>query len=88
MLEKVGLAHFFEVIIISAEVGITKPNTEIYKKALEALSIAPSEAIFIDDNPNNTQGARKCGIDAIEFTGFENLHQSLNHALHEPSATS
>ncbi|MNP81940.1 D-glucose-1-phosphatase [compost metagenome] len=37
----------------------------MYKKALEELALQPEEAVFVDDNPVNCEGARKAGIQSI-----------------------
>jgi len=57
----------FDVIIISCEVGYIKPERQIYQMTLEKLAIQSSEAIFVDDNQKNIEGARAMGINAILF---------------------
>lgn len=44
------LERLFHEIIISSEVGMVKPNVDIFELTLQKLKVAPSEAIFIDDN--------------------------------------
>lgn len=82
MLETTHLADYFEAIIISAEVSVTKPNATIYQKALDALNIKPDDALFIDDNPFNVEAARRYGIEAIQFTSFMRIMQELRKAAH------
>ena len=57
----------FDEIIISAEVGLLKPDPRIYQLALERLNVEPQEAVFVDDFPENVAGARAVGIRAIQF---------------------
>ena len=58
----------FDVMVISAEVGIMKPDPRIFQYALEQLDVAPAEAVFVDDFIENVEGARAFGMHAIHFT--------------------
>jgi len=58
----------FDVIVISAEEGIAKPDPEIYRRTLARLGVTPEEAIFVDDWPPNVEGAKALGIHGILFT--------------------
>ncbi|MNC20376.1 Alpha-D-glucose-1-phosphate phosphatase YihX [compost metagenome] len=60
-----GLRRHFSSFVISTEIGVTKPHELMYKKALEELAMQPEEAVFVDDNPVNCEGARKAGIQSI-----------------------
>ena len=58
--------ELFDAIIDSSEVGVRKPNPEIFRVALERLGgVDPSRAVFLDDAPGNVAGARVAGLDAI-----------------------
>ena len=46
-----GISEFFSSVCISESVGCKKPNHEIFLKCLHELSVSPSEAIFVGDNP-------------------------------------
>lgn len=59
------LRKYFSSFIISSQIGVIKPNPLMYQKALQELGVHPNEAIFIDDNISNCEGAIKLGIDAI-----------------------
>lgn len=50
-LEKANLAGFFDVLIFSDEVGLAKPNPEIFALTLQALGVEPSKAAHIGDDP-------------------------------------
>jgi putative hydrolase of the HAD superfamily len=63
-----GFAGSFDAMIISAEVGVAKPDPRIYRLALEKLGVAPQEAVFVDDVATNVDGARAVGMHAIRFT--------------------
>lgn len=57
----------FAVQIWSCELGVIKPDPQIYRACLEALGCKPERALFFDDRPNNVQAAIKLGIDAHVF---------------------
>jgi epoxide hydrolase-like predicted phosphatase len=57
----------FDHMIISAEVGVVKPDARIYHMALEQIGVSPSEAVFVDDFIENVKGAQAVGMSAIHF---------------------
>lgn len=70
---KYEIEHYFNQIIISSEVGVSKPQAEIYLLMLDRLSIKPSEAVFIDDRQTNIDGAEAIGIKGILYNDFKEL---------------
>jgi len=62
-----GFDDAFDAIVISAEVGVVKPEARIYQVALEKLGVAPEEAVFLDDFYENVEGAQRVGMHAIHF---------------------
>ncbi|MBQ2937562.1 MAG: HAD-IA family hydrolase [Clostridia bacterium] len=54
---------------LSYEMGCIKPYKEIYEFVIKKCSCDPKNIVFFDDNINNVEGARKCGIDAYNVTG-------------------
>jgi epoxide hydrolase-like predicted phosphatase len=61
------IADSFDQIIISAELGMMKPDPKIFRFALKRLGVQPPEAIFIDDFTHNIQGAQAIGMNSILF---------------------
>ena len=59
--------------IISAVERIAKPDPAIYRLLMDRFRIQAEESIFIDDNQNNVEAAKKLGIDAWLFTGYDEL---------------
>ena len=59
------LAELFDAVVISAEVGLHKPQPEIYRLAAERLEVEPGECIFVDDLKENCEGAVAVGMTAI-----------------------
>ena len=63
LLKTLKLAREFEVIIVSAEVGHTKPAPEIFQAAAEALQLPASEILHVGDSENEDHhGARTAGF--------------------------
>ncbi len=62
----------FDVIVYSAEAGLAKPDPAIYRLALKQLGVAASEAVFVDDVPENVEAARALGMAGVQFkTGMD-----------------
>jgi putative hydrolase of the HAD superfamily len=59
------LAELFDAVVISAEVGLHKPQPEIYLLASKRLSVEPEQCVFIDDLRENCAGAEAVGMSAI-----------------------
>jgi putative hydrolase of the HAD superfamily len=78
-----GFVDVFDHMVISAEVGVMKPDPRIYRLALEELQARPDESVFIDDMLINVEAARAVGRAGIHFTqpekALEELKQLLNN---------
>jgi epoxide hydrolase-like predicted phosphatase len=59
------LAELFDAVVISAEVGLHKPQPEIYLLAAERLGVDPESCVFVDDLRENCAGAEAVGMAAI-----------------------
>jgi putative hydrolase of the HAD superfamily len=81
-----GFLDRFDQVTFSCELGVIKPHPEIYRHAIENLQIAPAEGLFIDDRPQNIQGARTVGLRVELFTTWEEFcKQDLpRYGLPEP----
>jgi epoxide hydrolase-like predicted phosphatase len=78
---KHGFSESFDTMIISAEVGLAKPDARIYRLALEKLGVAAEEAVFVDDVVANVDGARAVGMHAIQFTRPQTVLDELKALL-------
>jgi HAD superfamily hydrolase (TIGR01662 family) len=66
LLEKFGLKAFLDVVIISGEVNRRKPSPEIFEKALKALNVTASRAVFIGDTPSlDVEGPKNVGMKTV-----------------------
>jgi epoxide hydrolase-like predicted phosphatase len=75
--ERYDLDGLFDVVLVSATVGLTKPDPAIYRLALERLGSAPGATVFVDDYEPNVDAAAVLGIQAIHFQGYEALVPAL-----------
>ncbi|SFC72120.1 putative hydrolase of the HAD superfamily [Nocardioides terrae] len=62
------IAAAFDHVVISAEVGLRKPQPEIFRLALDGLGVAAGQAVFVDDAEPNLIGARAVGLRTILHT--------------------
>ena len=73
----------FDSLILSAEIGMMKPQPEIYQWALKQAQVEANEAAFVDDMPRNIEAANALGMHGIVFRDpaqvKENLKTLLNH---------
>lgn len=68
-----------DAFICSCDIGEIKPNPSIYKEMLKKLNLEPNEVVFIDDLKENIEGAKKIGIQTIQFTNIGNLRKELSN---------
>ncbi len=59
------LEELFDTVVISAEVGLHKPQPEIYRLAAERIAEPPESCVFVDDLRENCAGAEAVGMTAI-----------------------
>jgi epoxide hydrolase-like predicted phosphatase len=67
----------FDDLVISGEVGLRKPEPEIYLLAAERVGLSPAECVFVDDLELNVEAARQLGITAIHHTSYVDTKREL-----------
>ena len=77
---KIPGIELFDDTMISADVGLVKPDPAIFRLACEQFGIVPSESAFIDDTPINAEAAQYVGMKAYVFNGDV---EELEHWLTE-----
>lgn len=75
------LDNYFDLIITSAEIGMVKPDPEIYRHTLEKLGVKSKESVFIDDREKYCKGAESLGIKAILYQDFKQMKSQLETIL-------
>ncbi|MDT8911558.1 HAD-IA family hydrolase [Amycolatopsis sp. PS_44_ISF1] len=59
---KAELAGYFDALVFSGEVGVAKPDREIYLIAAERIGLAAASCVFVDDAARNVRGAAEAGL--------------------------
>lgn len=75
--KKIKLNNYFDFVIFSNEVNLTKTKDKIYKLAFKKLKVKPEEIVLIDDNIKNIRIANKFGVKGILFKNITNLKNDL-----------
>ncbi|MEU4667043.1 HAD-IA family hydrolase [Amycolatopsis sp. NPDC023774] len=71
------LAGYFDTLVFSGEVGVAKPDREIYLVAAERLGLAAATCAFVDDAARNVRGAAEAGMVAIHHVTMEDTLEEL-----------
>lgn len=66
-----ALEQHFDVLVISGEVGLRKPDPAIYRFACERIGLPPQRCAFVDDLVRNVEVAREVGMFAVVHEGDE-----------------
>jgi epoxide hydrolase-like predicted phosphatase len=59
------LDELFDAVVISGEVGLHKPQPEIYTLAAKRIGVAPGDCVFVDDLRENVEGAEHVGMTGV-----------------------
>lgn len=70
------LSHF-ELILLSHELGLLKPDAAIYREAARFAGVEPPQCFFTDDRQDNVDGAIAVGMDALRFESAEQIRAEL-----------
>lgn len=71
------IGSLFEQVFVSGELSLVKPDAAIFQHVLDELGVKPAEAVFIDNKPENVEGAQALGITGHVFTGAADLRAFL-----------
>lgn len=80
-IDRFHISEYMNPVIISAEVGMIKPNAGIYHLTLEKLGVAPQAAIFVDDLKVNVEAARQVGMHAVHHQNSADTIQQIKEIL-------
>lgn len=70
----------FDKIFLSFELGMIKPDIEIYKKVIQELKVSPKEVFYTDDRKELVESAGSLGIRGCVFVDFAQLMHDLESA--------
>jgi putative hydrolase of the HAD superfamily len=72
-----SLNPHFESAFISCQLGLAKPDPAVFRTALKALAVEPSDVLFFDDAELNTRSAAELGLHAELVRGPTELRERL-----------
>lgn len=75
--KRFGFLGWFDFIVISGEIGLIKPNREVFDFLLENTGRRAEDCVFIDDSSANVAAAKELGFDAIHFRSPRQLRDEL-----------
>lgn len=79
-IETLGLAEYFQCIVLSYRVGVRKPGSRIYREALRCLGLDPAVCIFVADEISDLEGARALGLKTLLVRqGSHTYHEAEDH---------
>jgi putative hydrolase of the HAD superfamily len=76
-----AFGELFDGVVISGEVGMHKPQPEIFRLGCERIGLAPEECVFVDDLRENCEGAEAVGMTAILHRGAAGTVPELERLL-------
>lgn len=76
-LDNFDFLHWFEGIVVSGVEKTRKPRPEFFHILFDRYNIRPADALFIDDNHKNIEGAQQLGLNTIAFKDPAQLRQEL-----------
>lgn len=71
------LKLYFDPVVLSYEVGAMKPDESIYQAAIDRAGVPAERIFYVDDRLENVEGARRSGMDAVQFQGVTQLAHEL-----------
>lgn len=75
--ERFGILQMIDRYVVSGAEGLVKPDARLFQVLLDRYGLKAEDCIFIDDNPDNVDAARRLGMEGIAFQGAEDLREKL-----------
>lgn len=79
--DREAFPDLFDGVVISGEVGVHKPQPEIFRLGAERIGLPPEECVFVDDLRENCEGAEAVGMTAVLHRGAERTLPELERLL-------
>jgi epoxide hydrolase-like predicted phosphatase len=76
-----ALPELFDAVVISGEVGLHKPEPEIFRLAAERVGVPADRCVFVDDLKENCAGAEALGMTAVLHRGADSTLPELERLL-------
>jgi HAD superfamily hydrolase (TIGR01509 family) len=72
-----GQRALFDTVILSQQIGVTKPDRQAFVIASDEIEVPIGSCLLVDDQERHVKGARKAGMQAVQFTNVVNLKKDL-----------
>jgi putative hydrolase of the HAD superfamily len=82
--DRAGWSELFDVVVISGEVQMRKPEPEIYRHTARQLGVEPRQCVFVDDLGVNVKGAVGVGMVGVKHVTVEQTVDELEAVLGIP----
>lgn len=82
--DRLQIPDAFDVVISSAKMGISKPDPEIFRLAVQMVGARPEESLFVDDNFENVTAASLAGLHTVRFFNPDQLRSDLQTFIDLP----
>ena len=79
--DREAFPELFDGVVISGEVGLHKPEPEIFRLGADSVELPPEECVFVDDLRENCEGAEAVGMTAILHRGADSTLPALERLL-------
>lgn len=72
-----GQVALFDATALSFEVGLTKPQLDMYHVIAQRLGVQAEECVFVDDQQRHLEGAERAGMQGVLYTSVTDLKQAI-----------
>jgi putative hydrolase of the HAD superfamily len=90
IIEKFSLKQFFDVVVVSGEVGWVKPSPKIFRTALSKLGLKAHQVVFVgDDYETDIKGAKDMGMKTVFLSHGKTCYdadKTISHLSNLPDA--
>ena|SRR5581483_6458113 len=76
-IERWSMHTLFDRAYLSFDLGMVKPDREIFEHALADLDLLPERVLYLDDNAINVEAARDVGLRAVRVVGVEQARAAV-----------
>lgn len=76
-----NIKFYFNKLYLSYQLGVAKPNNEIFQLMTSDAGFLPEETLFIDDSPKNLESASRLGFLTLKIDSQSNFEEDINNCL-------
>ena len=82
MMQKCALQKYLDFTLSNQDVIKSKPDPEIYEKAISRLGLSPQECLIVEDNQNGIKAALASGahllkVDTVDDVNYDNIRDRI-----------